>query len=135
MVWRTICSYEAAETSEEMNKKLLLLLSALIYLNILDIFTTYVGLSLGGKELNPSLNHYNVIGITFIDVVGKIGATIGVCLLIWLVYRKATKEKSKLALTIVYGLTIGLNPFFLLVVLNNVCMLNFQIQEVMMHCG
>ena len=103
----------------------------MVWLNILDILTTWVILGIGGQEKNIVFLHFNESGIGVLDVFVKMSAVFGMVLLVYLIHRKATKEKSKNALKLVYGLVIGLNILFLIVVLNNVRMLEFQIQEVM----
>lgn len=114
-----------------MNKKLLLLLSTLVWLNLLDLLSTYVILGLGGKETNFVFLHFNHSGIGLLDVLVKFGLTVGMCVLIYLPYRKAVRENSKIPLYMIYGITIGLIFFMSFIVVKNLYMLNAQMTEVM----
>ena len=113
-----------------MPKKLLLLLSLLVYLNILDLYTTHILLSLGGKELNPVFSHFNATGIGFVDVVVKMSSAVTMVFVLWLFYKTGKKRNAKWAVVIVYVFAIGLNLFYIFVVWNNIRMLQFQIEEV-----
>lgn len=101
-----------------------------LFLNILDILTTWMILGVGGREANPLFSHFNVVGIGWIDVVIKIGLTLGMCLLVHYVYTYAVNKHTKLAVLIVYATIIILNLLVILVVINNLQVLDFQLQQI-----
>lgn len=113
-----------------MNKFLSLLLLNLIWLNILDVITTWALLGIGGEEINFFQLYLNESGVTFLSVLAKMGAVVLMVFIVWLLHRQAVKEKSRKALTVTYIILLGLNIFYAFVVFNNVRMLGFQIEEV-----
>ena len=114
-----------------MNNKILLLSVSFVWLNVLDIFTTWVMLQLGGKETNFFLHSINQTGITFSIIVFKIGIPLVLGIAFLFMFRYAEKKKSRLAIALNYGALLAINIFFIFVIINNIRMLNFQIQEVL----
>jgi len=112
-----------------MNSRILFLSLNFVYLNLLDLLTTIVLLSLGGRETNVLFLHFNETGVGVTDVIIKLSLTLFLSVVSLLLYLRAQKETSKLAVYLVYGLLIVMNIFYILVVVNNLVMLNFQIQE------
>ena len=116
-----------------MNNKILLLSVSFVFLNILDLFTTWVTLALGGKETNVFAQSLLGFGpAVFITV--KIGVPI-ILAILFLRVEQFVRENlfldkhAKLALVLIYGALLAFNIFYAFVVINNIRMLNFQIQE------
>jgi len=118
-----------------MNKKLFFLSLSVVYLNILDLYTTWTVLSLGGKETNALLLHLNEGGIGFFDILIKVGIPIFLGVMVYFTNKRAEKEQRGYVIKYLYIVTIFLNIFYLFVVIHNIRMLNFQIQEVMRFVG
>jgi hypothetical protein len=109
-----------------MNTKIFILTSTFLWLNLLDILTTMVLLSLGGIELNPFLQHT----ITAFDISLKMGLSLFLVLVAQLSYRMAKKRNSITGIQVLFSLLIALDIFYSLVVINNIRQLSFQIQAV-----
>ena len=115
-----------------------LLLLNLVWLNILDVITTSVTLRLHGKEGNWFFAYCNTTGIQLLDYVVKFGLVtimiLTVYFTLWYTKRPSTVKKhptqSKVAVIVVFLILLGLNIFYLYVVVNNINVLNYQIQEV-----
>ena len=107
-----------------MSKKFLLLLLSFFVLNILDMFTTWKFLELGGFEVNPFWSHFNTIGIGWFDVVFKIGGGVAMCFLGYVMYVAVTRIKKydrieKITIISVWGLWVGANILYIYTVIQN----------------
>ena len=112
------------------SRKLLLLLTIFVYLNLMDIYTTVVILELGGKEINPLWDRFNSSGITEADIALKLSLTGLSVFIISLLYSYASNHNSTVGVTVSYFILIVLIFYYSGIIINNVRMLNFQIQEV-----
>lgn len=117
------------------SRKLVVLLTVFVFLNVLDVYTTVLILQLGGKETNSFWLRFNDSGITEVDIMIKSSLVALSVFIISLLHWRSLEEESKLGFAAVYIITIGLVVFYCFVVVNNIRMLNFQIEEVQRKLG
>lgn len=117
------------------SRKLLLLFTIFIYLNVLDMYTTILILELGGKEINFFHLHFNEVGVSSTDIILKLCLTALSVFIVFLVYWRSSQENSKLGIVVAYVIIVGLCWFYSYVIWNNVKVLEFQIQEVQRELG
>jgi len=98
-------------------KKLLILL---LFLNIVDTLTTFIGLSLGLRELNPLLN-FNNLNILVLKVFLPILLTV----LMSISWNFALKHNLCQVKRFFYYLLFSLNIFYIVIVINNLVVLMF----------
>jgi hypothetical protein len=122
-------------------RKLLLLLTNFVWLNVIDLITTWIMLDLGGKEINPFFLFLNTTGVTLPVIAIKIGGTFSlvVSLLIYFFsfkelqwkrtqWKRPKRRERVILLSFVYTVAVITNIVYFYVLFNNIYMLNTQIQ-------
>ena len=107
---------------------LVVLMVLLVVLNILDILLTKEVLYYGGGEARELWGHFNVIGIQSIDYFLKIGASLLMVGVVFVQYWFSLRKNSKFGVIFSYVMLIGLNVFYLWVVIHNTQVLILQKQ-------
>ena len=112
-----------------MTKKYLFLILTFVWLNLFDILTTWVMLELGGKEINSLFSYINDYGIGVSTIVSKVIAILAFVTIIFITLKYAQNHKSKFGVVMVYSVLLLVIVFYTFVIINNIRMLGFQIQE------
>jgi len=103
-----------------MSKNFKKLLMLLLFLNIVDTLTTFFGLSLGLRELNPLVNFNNLNSLVL-----KVFLTILLTVLMSISWNYASKHNLCQVKRFFYCLLVYLNIFYIVIVINNLVVLMF----------
>jgi len=95
------------------------LLISLFLLNSLDLLTTLIGLNIGLKESNPIIQPLNPLDITFKLFV--IPVVYSACVYATNLYSELIKDQKLIKFSIL--LTLALNIFYALIVINNIALI------------
>lgn len=111
-------------------RTMLTLMFSFVFLNIMDLYTTYILLSLGGQEINPLFTYFNSTGMDTFSILIKIVLPLFECAVIYVLFYKAKSEGSNFAVNLIY---IGLNVLVLwalAILVSNVIHTTYQLQEI-----
>jgi len=102
------------------NKRIVMLYVSLLILVLLDMASTVMLLEMGGIEINPiTLWQWEHLGFENTAII-KVGLTLFMGLLIWLIGLAAKTEKDKrIANLVIYYVLLTCTLFFTVVVVNN----------------
>lgn len=115
----------------KLSRTMLLLMESFIFLNIMDSYTTYVLLGLGGQELNPLFSYFNLYGVDIISVLlYKIALPLFECVVIYVLFQKAKSENNRHVIVLVWGCLITLVLLTLITSVNNILHTTYQLQEI-----
>ena len=92
-------------------------------------------LALGGKEINRYFSYINDSGIGILTIISKVGAVLIFILIISITLKYVEKQKSKFGALMIYSVLLLVVVFYTFVIITNIRMLNFQLQEVRRFLG
>ena len=110
------------------SRKLLFLLSNVVWLNILDILTTWIGLRLGAVETN----HYLLFLGMGSGLVLKIVVTLAFVVVISISLKYAQEQKSRFgrfSVITIYVVLLLVVVVYTIVIVKNIQVINLQIQD------
>src|SRR3990170_5077709 len=115
---------EGDEGKNLINKKLVVLLTSLFYLNIMDVMLTIIGLQSGCLEVNVFFVQFNRVGVIPLDVVLRIYVLIMTLSVFVFAHWFFMRQQNHKSMVVLYIMLVALVVFCSMVVVNNFIVLS-----------